>query len=881
MIKRDKRKIGIVLLLFISLGFIFSCATDKDKWLNRNYHSITTQYNGYFNGNESFKSGVEQIESQHADNYTKILPVFKYGDKDVASSANNAMDVAIKKASIQISRHTMFIKGIERNRWIDNCWLLIGKAHFYKQHYEMAIQNFDFVIARYPNTITRHEAMLWKIRANNQRGKFAESEALFGVLKKIIDNNQTSNRVKRMFPLVHTDFFIQQGNYDGAIEPLKRAIKINRKKKIKVRALYILAQIHQDKNNLSVASDLYKKVIKMNPDYEMAFNAKINMARCFDVEGNSSRFIKKYLNKMLKDEKNKEYLDQVYFALAEVFLKEKNDLMAIKNLKKSVSTSTSNDNQKAISSLTLADIYFKREAYEQAQTYYDSAVIFLDKDYPNYEKIVTKKEILTNLVTNILIVQEEDSLQRLAAMSAGERMAVVRKIIDSIIEEERKQKEKENQQQMNSNIGFLEQESRTQNQQMQKSGTWYFDNPTARSLGYTEFQNKWGDRKLEDNWRLKSIGEIGIDGEAEVLDSLVLDSLEKLSKDLKDPNFYLQRIPLTEKQMTNSKKRMEDALYSIGYIYYHDLKDYDKSIEAYDSLLAKFPGGEKEPLTYYQLYQVYTSVGFADKAAFYRNLLIQKYPEHDYAQILNDPDYFRKKTEKENLIQTYYTNIYNLYKNKVYDDVILRCDSALNDKSFRPLYPRLSYLKALAYGNKGDKEKYIALLQEVVALYEESAEANYAKQALKYLQSERGATEPGDSAINKPADKIDYSIYKYQPKTNHLFVFVVNTEKTDIEIVKNNISDFNNEYFSLKEFSTKNNVFTSGLQMITVSNFKSSKEALEYYSVLQGRATFVKKAESGIEGYFPVSLSNYSIFYQDKSIEKYNKFFIDKYLSSE
>jgi tetratricopeptide (TPR) repeat protein len=333
--------------------------------------------------------------------------------------------------------------------------------------------------------------------------------------------------------------------------------------------------------------------------------------------------------------------------------------------------------------------------------------------------------------------------------------------------------------------------------------------------------------------------------------------------------------------MENSKRRMEDALYSIGYIYYHDLKDYDKSIEAYDSLLARFPEGEKEPLTYYQLYQVYTSVGFADKAAFYRNLLTKKYPEHDYSQILNDPDYFRKKTEKENMMQIYYTNTYKLYKKREFNDVILRCDSALNDRFFKPLYPKLTYIKALAFGSKGNKEKYIALLQEVVTLYEESSEAAYAEQALKYLKRDSSSAEPVDSTLNQVADQIDYSIYKYQPKTNHLFVFVVNTGQIDIEVVKNNISNFNNEYFSLQEFSTKNNVFTTNLQMITVSNFKSSKEALEYYSVLKSNATFIKTVESGIEGYFPVSLSNYSTFYQDKSIEKYNNFFIDKYLSSE
>ncbi|MFO7722493.1 MAG: hypothetical protein R6V49_04635, partial [Bacteroidales bacterium] len=536
--------------------FLAGCATDKDAWLNRNYHGMTTRFNGYFNGNESLKEGVEQIRQRHVDDYNKILSVFQFGDQTAASSANSYMDVAIKKASVQIQKHTMFIRGQEKNRWIDDSWMLIGKAHFYKMEYEMAMQNFDFVIARYKNQPTRYEAMLWKAITNSQLKKFDDNEALLGLLQKSIDDRQVSGKVKRMFPLVKADFFLKQGSPEAAVQPLKDALRLNRNKNIRVRSMYILAQIHQQTDRCEEASGYYKKVVQMNPEYEMAFNAKINMARCFSaVKSEDGRTIKKYLTKMIRDEKNKEYLDQVYFALAEVYLKEKNDTLAMKNLKLSVANSTVNQNQKAISSLMLADLYFKYENYPDAQAYYDSAVTYLQQDYPNYEVLMKKHNILSRLVTNILIVQTQDSLQRLAKMPANERMRIVNNIIAEINRKEQEAKEQEAQQFQN--LGFLEMENRNLNQQQQSGNEWYFDNPSSRSFGFTEFRNKWGDRPLEDMWRISAKRGDALMTEEEMrLDSIRQDSIKAVTANLKNPEYYLKNIPLTPEAIDASNVKI-------------------------------------------------------------------------------------------------------------------------------------------------------------------------------------------------------------------------------------------------------------------------------------------------------------------------------------
>ncbi len=850
------------------------CATDRDAWLNRNYHSITTRFNGYFNGKESFKEGVLQVERQHRDIFNKVLPVFQYGDQAVASSANSYMDVAIKKASVQIQKHTMFIRGQEKNRWIDDCWMLIGKAHFYKMEYEMAMQNFDFVIARYKDQSTRYEAMLWKARTNNQLKKFDDNEALLGLLQKSISSREVSPAVKRMFPLVRADFFIQQGNYEAAIEPLKRAIRLNWKKSIRLRSTYILAQIYQELGRCDEASPLFRKVVKMNPEYEMAFNAKIEMAQCFNVTNGGGKTIKKYLEKMIRDEKNKEYLDQVYFALAEVYMKEQNDTMAMKNLRLSVAASVENQNQKAISSLMLADLLFKYENYPDAQAYYDSAVTYLQKDYPNYDALIKKHNILSKLVTNILIVQTQDSLQRLAKMSAAERMRIVNGIIAEINRKEQEAKSMESEQFQN--LGFLEMENRQMQRTQQAASEWIFDNPASRSFGYTEFRNKWGDRPLEDMWRISSKrGAGGLMTEEELrLDSIRQDSIKALTASLKDPQYYLKNIPVTPEALEESNKKIERALYNMGYIYYHDLSDVDKSISSFDSQIKRFPSGEYIPPAYYQLIQIYTQLGFQDKAANYNQLLASDYPDHQYTKILADPDYFSKRAKELDQHKAYYSEVYALYLDKSYSKAKLKADSALEQKSYTDVHPRLSLLKALIAGSLQGKEAYINALEGTVAQYKGTPEADHALALLQALQKD---TVKVTDAETSGSGKIDYSIYNFAIEKPHLVLLIVDTKFGKTDRVKTKLTDFNRKSFSMKNLNITNTILSGAIEMITVSSFPNAKDVMIYYEALMNDNVLAGRDSEGQATIFAISSDNYPIFFKDKNLDKYQAFFKDHY----
>ncbi len=852
--------------------FLAGCATEKDAWLNRNYHSITTHYNGYFNGRESMKEGVSQIRERHADDYAMILRVFQTGDQTIASSANSFMDVAIRKAGVQIQKHTMYIRGQERNRWIDDCWLLIGQAYFYKMEYEMANQNFDFIIARYKNKPTRYDAMLWKARANTQMKRYEENEALLGLLQKSLEAKELPPRAKRMYPLVKADYFLQQGNLEAAVEPLKVAIRLNRKKSVQTRTMYILAQVYHQLEQCEEASKLYRKVIRKNPKYEMAFNAKINLARCFRSEKGDGRTIKKYLAKMIRDEKNIEYLDQLYFSLAEVYIKENNDTMAMKNLKLSVFHSTTNQNQKAISSLMLADLSFKYENYPDAKAYYDSAVTYLQKDYPNYDILMKKHDVLSRLVNNIMVVHTQDSLQRLAKMPASERMRIVNGIIAEITRKEEAAKEQESQQFQN--FGFLEMENRNLQQQQKTTSEWYFDNPATRSFGYSEFRNKWGDRKLEDLWRISNKRGGFMTEEELLLDSLRQDSIKAVIAQLKNPEFYLKNIPTTPEAIAISDLKIERALYNMGYIYFYELSDHDNSIESFEKQITRFPKGGMIPPAYYQLYQVYIRLGFNDKAAQYKKRLATEYPDHEYAMILADPDYFVKRAKEFDKHKDFYSRVWELYQQGNYKVAGTRVDSALALPGFSDIHPKLSLLKAMMSGKTDGKEAYIIALENTVTKYPKTPESQHASKLLGLLKEE--TEKEGEDTLGE-TEKIDYSIYSFNADKTHLVLVIVDSKFGKADRVKTKVADFNRKSFGPKNLNVSSTVLSDFHEMLTVSSFTNARDAMIYYNALKDEKVFTGRDAEGDSVIFAISSDNYPIFFKDRNFDKYKAFFRDHY----
>jgi len=384
------------------------------------YHNLTTHYNVYFNGEKSYKEGVKKAESDIEDNFNLILPVFLYYNENISQSVFSNMDRAVKKATKAITLHSItakpeikkgeiteqdkeFFERNEYNKWIDDSYLLIGKSYMFQQEYGLAKDAFKHVINKYPYESTVYNAKIWLTRCYNAKNSFKESEMMINTLH---NDAEFPKKLKGDLDISIADYYIKQNKYDEAIPYLEKALKTIRKKYYRIRYTYILGQLYQKTNNHKQSFDTYGKVIKMNPPYLMTFNAKINRAGVFNAQAGDSREIKTQLYKMLKDDKNIDYRDQIYYALGNVSYKEGNIGEAVENYKKSVQASQGNSNQIALSYKKLASIYYERSDYEEAQVYYDSTLTFIGQEYPDYKTIYARAKVLNKLVNYLHAVHQ-------------------------------------------------------------------------------------------------------------------------------------------------------------------------------------------------------------------------------------------------------------------------------------------------------------------------------------------------------------------------------------------------------------------------------------------------------------------------------------------
>lgn len=865
--------------------FFSGCSPEKNTSSTRVYHNLTSHYNIYFNGEQSFFKGIEKIENSFQNNYSQILSVFNYVDADLASQVKPQMDRAIRKATKVITLHSIkvkpeidkenlsnkekeFLEQPEYNIWVDDSYLLMGKAQFYKHDFKAAQYTFKHIIKEALDEDIRIQGNIWLARTFCETDNFNEA---LKVLTVLAANDTIPDKFIGDVSNTYGDFYLKQRNFEMTVPHLTKALEYASDKKKKTRYSFILAQIQQELGNFENASELYKKVIKMNPPYEMAFNAKINLAGAYDVSmGNSSEIVKE-LMKMLKDDKNIDYHDQIYYALGSVSMKEEKIGEAIELYKQSVAGSISNTNQKGLSYLSLADIYFERKDYKFSQAYYDSAVTTLNKSYPGYKSIAVKTGNLTRLVDNILIVEREDSLQMVAQMSESEQKLLINNIIQKVKEEERSQREAGTTDQYN--LGQFYEDQRRFENTLDRSGKWYFYNPEALAFGRTEFRKKWGDRKLGDSWRRKNKNVISFDLEAisqEGSDSITTGKIG--IDDKKSVDFYMKDIPSNDSLMMLSHARIAEALYKVGRIYQTDMDNLVKATEAYEELNSRYPEGDDYLSSLYHLYELYLQQSHYEKSNYYKNLIIDKYPDSEYAQFLSDPDFYKKLKEKKDVIKRFYENTYILYKEGKYNSVLDNCDKVLIDEKDHELAPKFALLRAMAIGNIADEAAFKKALVELNKTYPQSEEKNRADELIAYLNKTY-------TVLKQEEEKqIAKEIYFVKEDQEHLFMLALESGGTDINRIIFDIINFNLDNFVNTTFRTEGELLDDGLQIISVRSFENKTTASEYYRLINSNADVFKSIEGMEYSFFVISLDNFKTFKQNKSASTYLKFFEENYL---
>lgn len=836
---------------------------------------------------DNIRQGLKQHQASLKDNFAVVLPVFNYGDRSSANKLNQYADIAIKKASKAINKHSMYFNRKEYVRWIDDSYMLIGKSYFYKQDYPMARRTFEFVIKTYNENDIKYDAMIWQARSNIQIGDFKKAEPMLDMLQSKIRKGEAPDEYETELNLLYGQFYILQKNYDGAIPYLNRALELKPSGAMRTRCQFILAQIYQRNGELNEASRLYTIVVKNATNYEMEFNAKINLAQCYDAKSGNREYIIKKLTKMLKDDKNKDFQDQIYYALAHIALRDADTLTAIEHFKKSVSTSRTNNYQKAISSLDLANIFFENRNYTVAQSYYDSTMQFLPKDYVNYKELSQRTITLTDLVRNLGVISLQDSLQRLSAMPEDQRNKIIDQIISKLIAEEmqrkiEEQKRRENQSFYDQTFGQEQQGSTSQ------TGRWYFYNPTIMANGFTTFTRKWGRRKMEDNWFLMDKTVVSFANEEELVDSIPEESDDTVQvdkkllakqKDPKDRAYYIKDIPVGEEKIKASNDMIIEAYYQAGFIFVEGLGDYSNSVQTFETLMERFPDNKYKMPATYKLSQLYDYLQNQPKSDQYKNMILSLYPESDYAKLLVNPNYYKEINARQSEASKLYNDTYKAFTNQQYYMVINNADIArVKFKGDTALMPKFDYMRGLALGKIEVVDSLVVAMQNVIRDYPKSKVKKMAEDVLAFLGTQKdskGQPIVTDSTAAAPDNSL--KLYKFDQNAVHFYVLIVNGNLVDVDALKIKISDYNSKFHDLENLMVNSLMLDNDRQMITVNNFDNSDRALDYFlGISESKYIFTKLENAGDYSNFVISVENYPVLYRNKDISQYLRFF-EKY----
>ena len=868
-------------LVLLGIFIMTNCSVEKNTGLSRFYNSLTAKYNIYYNGYESFKAGLMKI-SDYTDDYGELLKVFEYSDPATASICAGDMEQAIQKASKLITLKSITAKPEpgakgepsekenpdqkEFNKWVDDSYLLIGKARFYKHEFNEATALFNFIITGANDPDIRTESVIWLARIYNEAGNFSES---FRLLNEMDPATLVTRSLKGMYQTTLTDLFAKQKKYAEAADALFKSLDFVTGKKTKYRLTYLLAQLYEHAGEPARATEFYREVVKMNPPYDIEFSARINIAGVFDINSGNPQEIRKELEKMLKDPKNKDFQNQIYFALGNLLMKEGEEKEALGYFRKSASANSQNQNQKGRSYLALANYYYNKTDFMNAGKYYDSAVFFLDQKYPEYLLLKAKAQNLNTLVSQLLIIQAEDSLQKVAMMSETERSNLIASIIGDITKAESEGKTSEYAARYN--IGqYYENERRFQNN-IEQEGKWYFYNQAALTFGRTEYHRRWGERKLEDNWRRTN--------KARVTSSQVTVNAEDSTRSKKDtsqaildykkPEFYLKNLPMNDSLIRISNSKIANALFNAGKAYSEKIGDNAKATMSFEFLLTKYPSSDLVPETLYTLYNLNKEEN-SPRSEAYRQRLLEKYPESEYAKILSDPDYYNKKMINLKIAEKLYQDAYSAYTNEKFEDAITICNEALGKYRDDLLAPKFFLLKAYSIARIRDEREFKEELNKLIKMWPASEESKRAGELIAYLNQKM-------PELKVEEDKeIAAELYFADTTSTHVFALIINDPSFNINQATFDVISYNIDNYTNNNYRTEGTLIDNKYIMITVSGFSGYRQAIGYYDAFR-TDRFVRNPSGSKMITFLITNKNLQTLNIDKNPDRYFLFFNEKY----
>ena len=912
-----------------SLGFVFlttaliltGCSTQKNTAQSRWWHAFNAKYNTYYNGTLAYIDGSLEKETGNKDNYTEQIPLYTVSNKNSREIGKANFDRAIEKCEKAIHQHSIkrrpewtknrrktakdieWLSRREYNPFLWKAWMLMGRSQFYQGDFESAAATFSYMSRLYATQPAIYgKARAWLAKCYIEQNWNYDAE---DVIRNIL-RDSIHWRAQKEWDYTFADYYIHTGNAEQAIPYLRKVISHEMRRKQKAREWYLMGQLQASIGNKKEAYKAFRHVIRQNPPYELAFNARIAMTEVM-AKDNAGKMISR-LKRMAASDNNKEYQDQIYYAIGNIHLSRKDTLQAITAYEKGNQKSTRNGIEKGVLLLHLGDLYWTKEKFSDARRCYGEAIGLLDKDRKDYQQLANRSKVLDELVPYTDAVQLQDSLQQLARMSEKERNAAIDRVIDALKKKEKEERNRKAEEEAEStlrqdggnlanNNNFASSNSPQKNNENSANtpanGQWYFYSPLTVSQGKAQFQKLWGKRDNVDNWQRINKTVVANAAGAEEITDEQRDSLAQAAEQedllkqtsdsaVNDPHrreYYLAQIPFTPEQLAESNKLLEDGLYHAGVIFKDKLDNLPLSRKSLLRLVNNHPDYAHLDDAYYHLYLLYSRERKPEMAQTYLQKLKAEYPESQWTTLLSDPYYAENAKRGVQIEDSLYTLTYQAFRDGEYDKVERNAQISRNRFPDGANRDKFLFIGGLSKLNDGDIKSCLADLKEVVSKYPDSRLSEMAGMIINGVDAGRrlygGKFDLNDVWTRRSIELNDRDSTRqkgYSPERNASFVFLLayDPDKTNenqllFEMAKYNFTSYMARYFDI------NIEDLEGLHRMQISGFNSYDEARQYANAVYQQPA-IKRLLGNVRAYV-ISEPNLKLLGTSHTYEEYEKFY--------
>ena len=927
----SKRKIYLTFVLkqalLALLCLLSACSTQKNTWSTRQYHALTTRYNIRFNGEEAYKRGLLQIEQAHKEDFTKPLMIYPISNHQLGLKATSSMDICIDKCEKAIKQHSirvkpekkpsrsaplkerLFYEQEEFNPVMGSVFLLMAQAQFHKAEFLSANSTCAYIIRHFSHDKDLCDrARILMARSYYESDWMYEAENIF--LK--MNEEGFSSELSAEYALAYADFLMKREAYSEAIPYLEMAFHPMMSKKERQRYTYLLAQLYQRQGNAKKADDLYKAVLRMNPPYEMDLNARIAQTE-LSLQGNGKSSLRR-LKRMSRNPNNVNYLDAIYYAMANIHFTAGDTLQAVEHYRLAIDETEDNTAFKQEAMRFLGNFYYQQDSFLLADPLYQDLKSSLTEAADDYQSVQKRAEILAELAPHLQTIFDQDSLLYLASLPE-ERL---QKMVDDWVSEAKKKAREEarlrNQQEALDANAELTQESLSEQSQSTtpdmtmsfgNDDSWYFYNEAAKNKGKKDFERLWGRRSLADNWRLKNKGDFfqemtdAFAGENETISSDTLATgltdaeVEnayvpdfEASEDPTQPGYYLQNIPFEQEQKEACYELIREALFQSGIIYREKMENRALALKTFRELQTRFPEDSLHlPESYYLSYLMLMQDHRAEEAQQQRQLLLKDYPESMQADYLRDEAFLAKLDAMYQSQDSLFAVTYQYFVEGASDAVVANCDYVDEHYPMSPLRPNFMFMRALEAVKQGDGDTFVRLIGEIAEKYPDtdlsalsSAMKTYWDEGRRPIGFDGFYLADGqtweDSLAQLELDSLA-SLYSYNAAETHYLALAYSSDSINVNHLLFDVALYNFTNFLIRDYELSIEML-GAQEVLMIRSFENVEDVLRYVAWLNFQGQLPATKYPGLR-ILPISESNLPLLQQRYSEDAYRRFLQDYY----